>query len=253
MIQLHSGLSSLVNDKDAFLELLRRLPYTRVMNFLRGLETLNSVSRSTAVEATVKHANQYIESIIDPAGRSRPTNFEEISTTCNLGIQVSGWEGFPLKSLKQLVGAMKSTKPGAKRMLGDCPVDPELIRYVDGLETVTAPQMRKEVKAYLGDRFGLLPKNVGYGDWEYSSPERQIRLCLDFGGSWGQQIRYWLSHPLFERLSIELICGIGIGDWDFIHRGNIQDSMCVLGDIYQMFENLATEQDAPPDGDKHPV
>lgn len=252
MSRLHPAFSMLPCDKDGLPEVLKSLPNTNVLNFFRGLDTLGANDRSAAVGMAINHANRYIDAIIHPSGHARPTDFESIGRIRDLGFRACDPKGISLKLLKQLVGVMRSTKPGAKRMLGDFPVDPDLIHYVDGFETVTAPQMKKELNRYFGDRFGFVPKKLGCGDWLYSSPSREVRLRIDFGGTWGQQLRYYLSHSIVERMSFELIWGVGVGNWDFIHQRNLQESLKALGDICDFFENLVAGRIIDSNGEKQP-
>jgi hypothetical protein len=58
---------------------------------------------------------------------------------------------------------------------------------------------------------------------------------------------------MMERMSFELVWGVGVGHWDFIHQGNLQESLKALGDICELFENLVAEQDGASSGDTPPV
>lgn len=81
----------------------------------------------------------------------------------------------------------------------------------------------------------------GGGTWWYQSAGRAIALEVDFGGSYGQQLRYQLFNPWIKRLSLELLWCVGIGDWNFIRRGNLEKSMEALCEVYAFFEQAVAE------------
>jgi hypothetical protein len=225
-------------DADGLPKIFHDIPDTSVMDFHRGLTRLDDSQRGKVIKTATSYANQCIEGILVPSNRSWPTKPESLQDVEDLGSTHSELKDISIKLLKQLVGAMKSDHPGAKSMLGDCPVDPDLIKYADSLEPIKAVEMRKRLKCYLGDQFGLVAKNQGSGVWEYRSDGRRVVLEINYGGSWGQQLRYCILHPKAKRLTLEMLWGIGIGDWDYLHRDNFESSIAALGSIYSFFESL---------------
>jgi hypothetical protein len=225
-------------DEDGLPTILHRIPDTSVMNFLRGVKLLQEGNRHNAVSATIAYANSYAENIVSKEIKvfTRPLDItREVS---GLGSANADMRHISLKLLRQLVGLMKSDKPGAKRMLSPLEVDPDLIQYVDALETITASEMRKELRMRFHERFALEAYCRGAGIWEYRSKNRNAAIEIDFGGALGQQLRYKILHPPTNGMRLELMWGVGIGSWDYIHRGNWADALDVLSDIFAFFDRL---------------
>lgn len=226
--------SSFATDADGLPEIFQRIPDTKLTQFFTGLYTLDFERRREVCQTAIAHGDASLKNLIDPS-LPRPQTFRVMQEVQYLGARHSNH--MSLKLLKQWTAAMKSDKPGARRMAG--PANPALIAYADKFETIPATEMRKSLKAYLAERFGLKGENWGGGVWRYSNPERRVGLELDFGGSHGQQLRYGILHPR-ERVgvSLEIMWGLGIGDWDFIHRENWEVTMGVLGEIYGFFDGV---------------
>jgi len=225
--------SALASDADGFPELFQRIPDTSVTQFFTGLYILDFDKRREASQTAIAYGEAYLKSLIDPA-IPRPQIPELMREMKSLGASHSN--GMPLKLLKQWTGAMKSDKPGARRMSG--PAKPALIAYADKFEIMPAAEMRKLLKGDLAERFGLKAEKWG-GAWRYLNPERRVGLEIDFSGSYGQQLRYRILHPhAGVGISLEAMWGIGIGDWDFIHRGNWELTMELLGEIYGFFDGV---------------
>jgi len=193
------------------------------------------------IATVIEHANAYMSSILNPEEHPRPTNFREIWEVSDLGVRQCRFEHFPLKTLKQWVGAMKSDKPGAKRMLGPEGIIPEAIEFADKFEMIDAAEMRKRLKTYFADTFGMKASKWVDGTWFYRSPERAVGIEIDFSGSYGQQLRYQILHPKPKRISLELMWGLGVGNWNYLHQGNFDESMQILGTIYRFFEQALQE------------
>lgn len=223
-------------DSDGFPKILRTIPDTCIMDFFRGLELLPPEQREIVTATAIGHANAYLKNLLNPEENPRPTNFEVMWNVKNLGrSQCRSYEHLALKLLKNWVGFMKSDKPGARRALGPEGIDPAAIEFADRFELISATEMRKVLKAFLSDRFGLNAKEWG-GVWHYRSPVRSVGIEVDFSGSRGHQLRYQILHPLTVQMNLELMWGVGVGAWDYIHRGNFDATLELLGTIYSFFD-----------------
>lgn len=229
-------------DASGLPKILHDIPDTSVMNFYRGLSLLDDSQRGEVVEIAIAYVNQRIEAILNPTISSRPTRPDPLQDVEDLGTSHSEAKDISIKLLKQLVGAMKSAKPGAKRMLGDCPADPGLIEYADTLETIDTGEIRKTLKVFLADQFGLQPQNEGGGIWKYRSDESAVGLEINYGGTWGQQLRYRILYPSAKGEVLESLWGVGVGDWDYLHRGNFESSIAALGSIYSFFNQVLCDK-----------
>ena len=241
----------LETDAEGVPSILKRIPDTKVRAYLRGLELLTETQRKNALAVAINHGNQFLNASFFPREFERPENFEEIQAVSNLGIMnLELKETSALKTLRQLSGAMKSSKPGAKRLLGGIAHDRDLIERVDSTGISTAVEIRRELAAKLSGAFGLEAEDYGGGVWRYSSTSEQLGLEVDYGGSMGQQLRYTLVHPQLRQSSLELMLGIAVGDWNFIHPSNLDDSLEALLSIYDFYRTMLAEQAVSPKSDR---
>jgi hypothetical protein len=102
--------------------------------------------------------------------------------------------------------------------------------------TVRAPEIRREVKRALADRFNARPAKWGGGVWIYPGEYdgRPFTLSLDYGGNF-HKLRYGISPGHVDRPTIgmtwEGMLGLGTGHWDFVCEHNLAPSVTLLGDI----------------------
>ena len=232
---------SLAKDEHGLPLVFEKIPDTSVARFMRGFDNLQGSEKRAVVDQLTQYAQENLQSALMPSRFERPKNFDEIyNITHSIPPRLKGETS--LKTLSQLVGMMKSDKPGARRMLGDMKPDPDLIEYMGGLDIVKAVDLRKELKFRFKESFDLTAECRGSGIWLYSSPKRDLGIEVDYGGSWGQQLRYSLVHPLLRRASLEIMWGVGVGDWDYIHRDNLEQSISALFEIYSFYETILAEQ-----------
>jgi hypothetical protein len=228
-------------DTDGLPKLLREIPDRHVADFFRGLDILPEPRRSAMIATVIDHANAYMSNILNPDEHPRPKNYMEMWEVKNLGVMQCRFEQLPLKTLKQWVGAMKTDKPGAKRMLGPGGVIPEVIAFADQFEMIDAAEMRKRLKSYFADTFGLKASKWVGGTWHYRSPERAVGIEIDFSGSFGQQLCYGILHPKTRQMNLDTMWGLGVGNWNYLHQGNFEESLRILGKIYRFFEQALQE------------
>ena len=184
----------------------------------------------------IGHANAYLKNLLDPEENPRPTNDRVMSNVGNLGRSQSRFfEITALKILKNWVGFMKSDKPGARRALGPEGIDPAAIEFADRFELIPATERRRALKALLRAGFGVIASKGG-GVWQLRSAVRAVGIEIDFSGSYGQQLRYEILHPKTVQMNLESMWGIGVGAWDYIHRGNFDATLELLGTIYSFFD-----------------
>ena len=236
MIALHPVYQRFDVDADGLPKILHDIPDTCVMDFFRGLRGRREDERAEVIESVIRHANSYADSLLD-SSLPPPCNREHAEDMQSSGRSRADFKDVSIKTINQLVGLMKSKKPGAARMLGDLQVDQELIEFADSLKPIKAAEMRKRLKEFMKDQFGLVARNV-FGVWEYRSPDRAVGLEIDFGGTLGQQLRYRVLHREGLGLNFELLWGVGAGDWDYIHQDNFDRSMSILGSVFSLFETL---------------
>ena len=228
-------------DTDGLPKLLREIPETHVANFFRGLDVLSEPVRGAMIATLIGHANAYMSNILNPEENPRPNIYTVMREVSNIGVRQCHFETLPLKILKQWVGAMKSDKPGAKRLIGSEAVIPEAIAYADQFEMVGAAEMRKRLKSFFGDTFGLEAKKWVGGTWHYRSPERAVGIEINYSGNFGQQLCYRILHPKAEHMNLELMWSPGIGNWNYLHQGNFDGSLLILGKIFGFFDQALRE------------
>lgn len=223
-------------DSDGFPKILRTIPDTSTMDFFRGLDLLPREQREIVTATSIGHANAYLKNLLNPEENPRPTHYKVMWNVGNLGRSQSRFfEIASLKIVKNWVGFMKSDKPGARRALGPEGIDPAAIEFADRFELIPATEMRKALKVFLSERFGLKASQWG-GVWHYRSPVRSVGIEIDFSGSHGHQLRYQILHPKTVQMNLESMWGIGVGAWDYIHRENFDATLELLGTIYSFFD-----------------
>ena len=226
--EMRPNFEELDKDQDGLPAVFRRIPDTSVKDYLRGLDGLPDEAKQSAIRAATKFAEEFLAATLDPSAFSKPNNLREIRSIGDLGRATRGVRDTPLKTLKQLVEDPTSPHQA----------EPGLISYVDQFEVVTAGEIRSEVETVVTQRFGLTVNKLGGGVWLYAAPDGALGLNVDYRGSWGQQLRYTFSHRLLDRMSLELMWGAGVGDWNFIHSANLVESVDALCEIYAFFKNL---------------
>lgn len=224
-----------------------RIPDTHLWKFLAHYRRLTPQDAAVLKRALAKHrARQFLQ---DP--NAPQLNEEEDAAFRNLqqGMALlSEWKWISIKLLKMHAGSCQSPHAWVRAQVRGFEMPPEILSWINSLTTCKAATMRKLVKVAFGSRFGLEPENEGGGVWVYRDPDRQMRfeVEIDYGGTWGQQLRYQvrLVRPADGKIRLaanyEILLGMGIGDWDFITEGNADQSIALLTDLVEDTVRIGT-------------
>jgi hypothetical protein len=226
---------------------LAKIPDTLTSRFLEYYRTLETSEADRLKSALARRgAEWFLPSDPPPLGLREldPALERCLDATQRLAVE---WRFNSLKLLKMTVGWVRSEHPRAKAEMQHVHIPAETIRWVEGLTTCKAAELRKLVKLAFHSRFGLKPENDGGGVWRYRHPtnSQPFHVEIDYGGTWGQQLRYGIhiENPLLPRrlqgMQYETLLGAGGGDWDFITTGNADQSLALLCDLIQDTVDLA--------------
>jgi hypothetical protein len=225
---------------------LSLIPDTRVRKFLHCFRALDAdESRHVRGALSKDAAAGYCGT------RSPATDLleEEAGALARLRNAASGLPEFrflSLKILKMWAGAQQSENPGMKAQMKGNELPEDVVAWVSTLTTAKATELRKLAKSVFLSRFGLRPEKWDGGVWRYRKDGGAFEIELDFGGSWGQQMRYTVlvNDPASpygsKRLTFEGLLGIGAGDWDFISAQDAERSVVVLADLIDEVVRIAT-------------
>lgn len=217
---------------------LSRIPDTLTARFLEHYRTLDSSEATRLKAALAVHGAGWFA---PPEARLSLRTIDPALERCHKVTQslCADWKFNSLKLLKMTIGWVRSEHPRAKAEMKNVHVPDEIIRWVEGLTTCKAPELRKLVKLAFQSRFGLKPKDCGGSVWVYKHPvnSQPFSVEIDYGGTWGQQLRYeihidGLTIPRgLQGTRYESLMGVSGGDWDFITTGNADQSVALLCDL----------------------
>ncbi|MGI8906813.1 MAG: hypothetical protein ACR2IE_10020 [Candidatus Sumerlaeaceae bacterium] len=163
---------------------------------------------------------------------------------------VSVLDELPLKLLKNAAGWQRSEHEHIRKQVM-FPMSDELLARLDHVTTAKAADLRKLIKQVFEERFGLVPKKLGGGDWEYRTSEGEaspVVVKIDFGGTWCQQLRYEidLHRPGWQlyRLNYERLFGFGSGDWDYITEETAPQAINLLAELVEYVRRLPERMEA---------
>ena len=77
--------------------------------------------------------------------------------------QMADWQFTSLKLLKMAAGMSRSEHPVMKRQMSGFQMPEDVLRWLDGLATCKATELRKLVKQAFASRFGFAAENLGGG------------------------------------------------------------------------------------------
>lgn len=223
---------------------LGRVPDTRVKKFLDYFRSLRKRDADVLKLAISKRASMhYCVSIgFSPQALQAQLGSEETRAWDKLLSELAlmgDWKYLSLKLLKMAAGMRRSDNPEVRRQADGFYMPDDVLSWVDGLIACKATELRKLVKLAFHSRFGLAPRNLGGGYWLYSRTDEAggFNVDVDYGGIVGQQLRYSvnLRDSQTQRqaggLRFELLLGAGIGDWDFITEGTVDQDVALLTDL----------------------
>jgi len=158
------------------------------------------------------------------------------------------WQFTPLKLLKMSASMSRSEHPTVKKQMEGFQMPEDVLRWLDGLTTCKATELRKLVKRAFSSRFGFKAENLGGGNWVYHRPDGScpFEVEIDYGGTFGQQLRYSVrigkrkpGGPL-GGLILENMMGAGSGDWDFITESTADRDIALLVDLVEYAAGIPT-------------
>lgn len=143
-----------------------------------------------------------------------------------------GWETWGLRELKNAISWSKSEKT---RSVDISWIPPDKIKWLQSMSTAKATQIRRLIKPLFREEFGLLPKNMGGGEWMYNPANGTdfLIIHLDFGGI-GAQLRYDVdikdaaTNISWRQLLFESILGLTCNGWDWIIEEEAENSCQLL-------------------------
>lgn len=156
-------------------------------------------------------------------------------------LQMCDWQFTSLKLLKMTAGMCRSEHPVMKRQMTGFKMPEDLLQQLDKVTTCKAATLRKLVKQAFSSRFEFTAENLGGGNWVYhrADDDNSFAVEIDYGGSWGQQLRYSVSlkkrragEPP-DQLQFESLFGAGLGDWDFITEARADQDVALLVDLVE--------------------
>jgi hypothetical protein len=207
---------------------LSLVPDTYVRRFLRYFRDLPGSDAELLKSAISKVASRSFEPAEHPI---QLTDAERLSLDQlgNAKVQFAGWQFISLKLLKM-----------------GMQVPDDVRHWLDGITVCKAPELRKLVKHAFATRFGFEAKKMGGGYWVYHRPDGicPFEVEIDYGGRWGQQLRYAVrfgkptreSQP--KRLLFEGVLGAGLGWWDFITDSTADRDIALLVDLVEYAANI---------------
>jgi hypothetical protein len=110
-------------------------------------------------------------------------------------------------------------------------------------KAATASALRKLIKPVFADRFALVGRNAGGGDWTYERGDGSLVVRIDFGGL-SDQLRYRVTATGAEsgaRLAMatyEGLLGLPSG-WDWIVEDEAADAVDLLAELVGVIDELA--------------
>jgi hypothetical protein len=227
---------------------LSLVPDTNARRFLHYLRNIPKVDAELLKSATAKIASRFHVPDEHPI---RLTDAESLVLELKASemVQMGGnWQFMSLKLLKMGAGMSRSEHPTMKKQMSGFQMPDDVLRWLDGLTTCKATELRKLVKHAFASRFRFAPKNLGGGNWVYHRPDGScpFEVEIDYGGTWGQQLRY--SVRFGERrpgtalggLIFETVLGAGVGDWDFITEATADRDVALLVDLVEYAASIPT-------------
>jgi hypothetical protein len=224
---------------------LSRVPDTAVRRFLHYFRGLSKDDAEALKCAIAKRAVSLFGLVAHPIPLTAAETLAVEHQRRALA-QMGDWQFTSLKVLKMAAGMSRSEHPAVKRQMNGFEMPDDVLRWLDGLTTCKAAELRKLVKQAFASRFALTAENHGGGNWIYhqAGSADSFAVEIDYGGTWGQQLRYSVylrrrrageppSHLRFESL-----LGAGLGDWDFMAESSADQDVALLVDLVEYIVGL---------------
>ena len=145
---------------------LSRIPDTSVRRFLHYFRSLPQSDAELLRRAIAKRATGFFLPMGNPIDH---TNAESVALEqkARALAQLADWQFTSLKLLKMAAGMSRSEHPVMKRQMSGFQMPDDVLRWLDGLTTCKATELRKLVKQAFASRFGFAAENLGGGNWVY--------------------------------------------------------------------------------------
>ena len=214
-------------------QLLRRVPSTYVWKAIEYVRALHQAERDEPFEAFMDRSLYMLLAEADPTRHPGQTGHRAYRRFCDGMVRTFDWRYVDVRTLRMYLADRRSPRPGPGLHLPD-----DVARQAAAIVPISAGELRKRLKAALGERFGARPENRGGGDWIYTGrhSERAFSLHIDFGGR-SDQLRYEVSYVdsstgiHANRLNYEGMLGFGLGNWDYVTASTADDAVSHLCDL----------------------
>lgn len=216
---------------------LRRIPSTFTWRAVDYVSSLGDPERQRLFETLARRGLVRLFTALPP-----PPDDPDDRAFRDGVLRRSGPEYYDARMLRAILGDLRSSRPSPELLQ----TPPEVIRRAASITPTSAAEIRKSMKAVLAERFGATPHNETGGVWHYRggrSAGREFRLSVDYGGR-SDQLRYDISYDdersgiRARRLTYEGLLGFGLGQWDFVTAGNLNESIALLCELVEEMVGL---------------
>jgi hypothetical protein len=212
---------------------LARVPDSRVKSKIQYFFSLGKSDRAAFLDCCAYWASSQYGFVIN-APRHRPIEhpfFERWSRGHWKGISWDSVESVPI--LRAMVQQYKIDRHRGVTSQ----ITKKQFKRASSVRSVKAPELRKYVIAALKP-LGHFETDKAFGDYRYWCREgpRKFFVGVDFAGR-GAQFRYAVVLPEFKKVhplaqfNFERALGFGLGDWNYIVEGNVDDVFSLFAEL----------------------
>jgi hypothetical protein len=227
--------SEFLNEERSGFARLKRVPDSEVVASLGWYQSLSAADRASFVDFVAHYAHHKYGFLVGvpEIGLARHPFY---SRWRDVNIR------FPFRSNRNVMmlrNAVRQYKIDRHRGVASC-VSEDLFRFAESVKSVNAPELRKRTRAVLNE-FGFR-KTDEYGGNRCMWEGQEFEVEVDFR-SRAAQLRYGIIPSQFrneavDRLSFEVVLGMGVGWWDYIVEENVQDVFRLLEELIQYAASL---------------
>lgn len=212
---------------------LRRIPSTRVRQFLDYFLALNESDQNELSEALAQLALcSFFPCALHPykLGNVAYKRYVEASRL------VWSWKYENIRSLRMCLAEAEQSSEDFRLSRG---ITPEIMAMMRAIQPVKSAEIRRVVKLAFSQLCDSLTiSNDGGGAWSYKGVHRDTEFCvkIDYGGM-NDQLRCEISIRdrqrllSLDRLSFEQIMGLSFSAWNCLEQANLDQSIALLKDL----------------------
>jgi hypothetical protein len=239
---------------------VRRVPSVMVWKTLVHVETLSPEERDVLFDILAERGCAWLQTDLDMERyverQKELVRHPAYQHFCAARTQPWPWKYADPSFLRQMLDGWRQVKGSAAGPPFDfSPVPLAVVESAEPPIVVKAPEIRKEVKRVLAERFQATPTNTGAGIWNYPGEcqGRPFTLAVDYGVR-AAQLRYGVAPGRFspnQRVAggtWEDMLGLGsYGQWDFVCQHNLAQSVVLIAEVVEKMLSLqARAKDALP-------